>query len=55
MYRQNYSVSLKGEIIGYTNNKVVLQKRINDYIKSGDGYDIAFVDMDEMPVYHACL
>lgn len=55
VYRQTYSVSLKGEIIGYTNNKVILQKRINDYIKSGDGYDIAFVDMDEMPVYHACL
>ena len=55
MYRQTYSVSLNGEIIGYTNDKVVLQKKINDYIKSGDGTEVAFVDVENLPVYHACL
>ena len=55
MYRQTYSVSLNGEILGYTNNKVLLQKRINDYIKSGDGENVAFVELDNLPVYKACL
>lgn len=55
VYRQTYSVSFKGEIIGYTTDKLTLQKRINDYISSGDGKDIAFVDMKDMPTYEVCL
>lgn len=54
-YRQTYSVSLNGEIIGYTNNKVALQKRINDYIKSGDGEEIAFVEIADLPTYSSCM
>lgn len=54
-YKQTYSVSLNGEIIGYTQNKVELQKRINDYINSGDGENIAFVEVKDMPEYNACL
>ncbi|MBR3324430.1 MAG: M23 family metallopeptidase [Clostridia bacterium] len=54
-YRQTYSVSLKGEIIGYTTDKVALQKRINDYIKTGDHQKIAFVEVDDLPTYASCL
>ena len=35
MYRQSYSVSLNGQVIGYTRNKAELQKKVNEYIKSG--------------------
>lgn len=54
-YKQTYSVSLNGEIIGYTQNKISLQKRINDYINSGDNSEIAFVEVKDMPEYKACL
>lgn len=54
-YRQTYSVSLDGEVIGYTNDRVALQKRINDYLNSGNGKDIAFVELPTMPTYEAVL
>ena len=54
-YKQTYSVSLNGEIIGYTQDKVSLQKRINDYINTGNGDNVAFVEVKEMPEYTACL
>ena len=54
-YRQTYSVSLKGELIGYTNDKVSLQKKINDYIKSGDGKNVAFVEIADLPTYASCM
>ena len=54
-YKQTYSVSLNGEIIGYTNDKVALQKRINNYLESGNGEDVAFVELKELPTYQICL
>lgn len=54
-YKQTYSVSLNGKIIGYTKDKVTLQKKINDYITSGDGKNLAFVDLSQLPIYTACL
>lgn len=54
-FKQTYSVSLNGEVIGYTQDKVALQKRINDYINKGNGDNIAFVELKEMPEYEACL
>ena len=54
-YKQTYSVSLNGEIIGYTNDKVTLQKKINNYITSGNGQDVAFVDIENLPTYTVCL
>jgi len=32
-----------------------LQKRINDYISSGNGEDVAFVELKELPTYTACM
>ena len=54
-YSQTYEVSLNGKVIGYTRDKVVLQKRINDYINSGNGDDVAFVEVDTLPTYKAIL
>lgn len=53
-YRKTYSVSLNDEIIGYTNDKVALQRRINEYIKSGEG-DVAFVEIADLPTYESCM
>lgn len=54
-YKQTYSVILNGEVIGYTQDKVALQKKVNDYINKGNGENIAFVEVKEMPEYEACL
>ena len=54
-YSQTYEVSLNGKVIGYTRDKVILQKRINDYINSGNGDDVAFVEVDTLPTYKAVL
>lgn len=54
-YKQTYSVSLDGEVIGYTQDKIALQKRINEYINTGNGDNVAFVEVKEMPEYTACL
>lgn len=32
-----------------------MQKRINDYISSGNGEDVAFVELKELPTYTACM
>jgi murein DD-endopeptidase MepM/ murein hydrolase activator NlpD len=55
IYRQTYSVSLNGQVIGYTKNKAELQEKINKYVKSGDGDGVAFVELSEMPVFTANL
>lgn len=55
IYKPTYSVSLNGELIGYTNDKSNLQSKINDYIDNGDGENIAFVQVDNLPEYSLCL
>lgn len=55
IYKPTYSVSLNGEFIGYTKNKSELQQQINDYIENGDGENIAFVQVDNLPEYKLCL
>lgn len=54
-YKPMYSVTLNGEFIGYTTNKSNLQNRINEYIESGDGTNIAFIDIQNLPEYSLCL
>ncbi len=54
-YKPIYSVSLDGEQIGYSEDKSKLQKRINDYMEKGEGENVAFVQIDEMPEYKLCL
>ncbi|MBO5479096.1 MAG: M23 family metallopeptidase [Clostridia bacterium] len=55
IYKPTYSVTLNGELIGYTKDKSTLQSRINDYIDNGDGVNIAFVQVDNLPEYSLCL
>ena len=55
VYKPMYSVSLNGEFIGYTEDRSRLQKKINDYIKSGDSKTVAFVEIDNLPEYNLCL
>ncbi len=55
IYKPTYSVSLNGELIGHTKNKSELQEQINNYIENGDGKNIAFVQVDNLPEYKLCL
>ena len=55
IYKPIYSVSLNGELIGYSQNKTELQKKINQYIEKGNGENVAFVDINDLPQYSLCL
>jgi len=55
IYRPIYSVTLNGEFIGYSEDRIALQARINDYIETGEGDNVAFVQIDEFPKYEMCL
>ena len=54
-FKMTYAVTLKGEQIGYTSDKAALQERINTHIQSGDGQNLAFISVDDMPEYHLCF
>ena len=54
-YKPIYSVTLNGEMIGYSQNKSDLQQKINTYIEKGNGGNVAFVDIKELPQYKLCL
>ena len=51
VYKPMYSVSLNGEFIGYTEDKKDLQKKISEYINSGDSKNVAYVDIEKLPEY----
>lgn len=55
IYKPIYSVTLNGEFIGYSENKSKLQQKINTYIEKGNGENIAFVDINELPEYKLCF
>lgn len=55
LYKPTYSVHIKGQQVGYTEDRTELQKRINDYIKNGEGNNIAFVQVENLPEYKLCL
>lgn len=55
VYKPIYSVSLNGEFLGYSQNKSKLQQRINEYIEKGNGTNIAFVEINELPEYSLCF
>jgi len=55
IYKPIYSVTLNGEFIGYSENKSKLQQKINQYIEKGNGDNIAFVDINELPEYKLCF
>ena len=55
IYKPIYSVTLNGKFIGYSENKNKLQERINEYIEKGNGDNVAFVQIDELPQYKLCF
>ena len=54
-YKISYSVTINGEMVGYTDNKSKLQSEINDYIENGESENTAFVQLDSLPEYQVCL
>lgn len=54
-YKISYSVTINGELVGYTDNKSKLQLRINDYMEKGENDNIAFVQVGTLPEYEMCL
>lgn len=54
LYKPMYAVYIDGELVGYTENKSNMQDKINQYVKNGDGKNIAFYEIDTMPVYETC-
>lgn len=54
VYKPIYSVTLDGEMIGYSKDRAALQTKINDYTQKGQG-DVAFIQIDEMPEYQLCF
>lgn len=55
VYRPIYSVTLNGEFVGYVQNKNRFEKRIKEYMKNGEGENVAFVDIGTLPEYTTCL
>ena len=55
IYKPTYSVHLNGQAIGYTKDKSNLQQKINEYIEDGDGQNVAFVEVEDLPEYKLCL
>lgn len=56
-YKPIYEVTINGEMIGYSEDKSVLQARINEYMESGNAekQNVAFTQIDNMPEYKLCL
>lgn len=55
VYKPMYRVTLNGEILGYTEDKSKLSKKINDYLDHGDSKSVAFVEIDSKPEYNLCM
>ena len=55
VYKPMYRVSVNGEVLGYTEDKSKLQKKIINYIDNGDSKSVAFVEIDNRPEYDLCL
>ena len=56
-FKPIYEVTINGEVIGYSEDKSVLQARINEYMESGSGENenIAFTQIDDLPEYKLCF
>ena len=57
LYKPTYSVFINGEQVGYTENKAMLQEKINNYIENGEEgqSNVAFVQVENLPEYKLCL
>lgn len=55
VYKPIYKVTFNGQEVGYSENKSKLQNKINEYIKTGDSENVAFVEIEALPKYEICL
>lgn len=55
VYKPIYSVSLKGENIGYSRDRAALQSKILEYMENGNEENVAFVQINDMPEYKLCF
>ncbi len=55
VYRPMYSVTFNGEFVGYVQDKDKLESKIKEYMKTGEGENVAFVDIPTLPEYKVCL
>ncbi len=55
VYRPMYSVTFNGEFVGYVQDKDKLENKIKEYMKNGEGENVAFVDIPTLPEYSICL
>ena len=55
LYKPIYSVTINGELVGYCAEKSKLQDSITNYIENGEGNNVAFVQVEDMPEYKLCL
>ena len=55
VYRPMYSVTFNGEFVGYVEDKSKLENDIKNYMKTGEGGLVAFVEIPTMPEYQVCL
>ncbi len=55
VYRPMYSVTFNGEFVGYVQDKDKLENKIKEYMKTGEGENVAFVDIPTLPEYRVCL
>lgn len=55
VYKPIYSVSFKGEMIGYSEDKAALQKRIKNFEKGNGEEGVAFVQIEDIPLYKLCF
>ena len=46
VFKPTYSVTINGEHVGYTENKRILQKRINEYLEKGEDDTICKVEIE---------
>lgn len=55
VYRPMYSVTFNGEFVGYVQDKDKLEGDIKNYMKTGEGELVAFVEIPTLPEYQVCL
>ncbi len=57
VYKPIYSVTIDGEMVGYSKDRAALQARINDYIEKENKEGIAFIQIDQknLPEYKLCF
>ena len=55
VYKPIYSVTLKGEMVGYSKDRTALQAKILQYMENGDEDNVAFVQINDMPEYKLCF